>query len=155
MRNRDLTYNPKSRSNAFQQYSARGSVNLTSDVRSRVMLEADTLLNKSPVSIVKVETSTNQTPVRASVIRGPLNTNPELCFSIEESKCILKLKNTHAINHRSNFQKDMFEARVNCHYGSSTMEEIMALVSSGRKIQNYYHYLTMSSMPYFSELSVR
>lgn len=119
-------------------------------------MEADHLLNKSPVSLVKVEkTKTKEVPIRVSVIRGPMNTNLDLGFSTEESKCILNLKSTHATNHKSSFQAELFEARVRCHFGTSPMDELLLIVSGGRKIQNNYHYLTMFTIPFFSQLSNR
>ena len=70
--------------------------------------------------------------------------------------CFLKnQEKVQKANLRNTARQDLFEARVKNYFGQLSFEGMMMIVAAGRKAQNYYHYLTMSSLPFFTELLER
>ena len=89
-----------------------------------------------------------------SVIRLHNNV-PEVVFTTEEL-CVLRDQElVQKSNLLNTARKDLFEARVKNYFGQLSHEGMLMVVASGRKAQNYYHYLTMSSLPFFQDLSER
>ena len=82
-------------------------------------------------------------------------TVPEIVFTTEELMSIKDQENIQKSNLRNTARRDLFEARVKNYFGQLSVEGMMMIVAAGRKAQNYYHYLTMSSLPFFQELSER
>ena len=91
-----------------------------------------------------------RTSGRISVIQGP-----EMVFSTEELKFLNKNKIIHEGNLRTTCPVSLFQARVGHYLGTLSLEGMLMIFAAGRKAQNYYHFMTMSSQPFFSELTTR
>jgi len=87
---------------------------------------------------------------RTSVIQGP-----EMVFSAEELNFLAREKIVHQGHLRATCPVTMYQARVGLFLGTLSLDEMLFLFSAGRKSQNYYHYMTMVSQPFFSELTTR
>ena len=89
---------------------------------------------------------------QTSVIRIQ-NKTPDIGFTSEELCCIKAQENVQKCNLLNTARQDLFEARVQNYFGQLSHEGMLMIVASGRKAQNYYHYLTMISLPFFEDLS--
>ena len=89
---------------------------------------------------------------RTSVIRIQ-NNSPDIGFTSEELCCIKAQERVQKSNLLNTARRDLFEARVQNYFGQLSHDGMLMIVASGRKAQNYYHYLTMISLPFFEELS--
>jgi hypothetical protein len=89
---------------------------------------------------------------RTSVIRLQSDA-PEMSFTSEELCCIKAQEKVQKSNLLNTARQDLFEARVQNYFGQLSHEGMLMTVASGRKAQNYYHYLTMISLPFFEDLS--
>jgi hypothetical protein len=89
---------------------------------------------------------------RTSVIRIQNNT-PDIGFTSEELCSIKAQEKVQKSNLLNTARQDLFEARVQNYFGQLSHEGMLMIVASGRKAQNYYHHLTMISLPFFEELS--
>ena len=85
-----------------------------------------------------------------SVIQGP-----ELAFSTEENNFLQKNNIIHKEIARRSTPINLQQARVAHFLGKLSMDGMMTIIAGGRKAQNFYHYMTMSSQPFFNELTVR
>jgi hypothetical protein len=85
-----------------------------------------------------------------SVIRGP-----ELVFSREELNMLTRSKIIHTDISRRSMPISLHQACVARYLGKLSLEGMLSIIAAGRKAQNYYHYMTMASQPYFNELSTR
>ena len=85
-----------------------------------------------------------------SVIRGP-----ELVFSREELNFLTQIKIIHTDICRRAMPISLHQACVARYLGKLSMEGMMSIIAAGRKAQNYYHFMTMASQPYFNELTTR
>jgi hypothetical protein len=85
---------------------------------------------------------------RTSVIRIQ-NNSPAIGFTSEELCCIKAQEKVQKTNLLNTARQDLFEARVQNYFGQLSHEGMLMIVASGRKAQNYYHYLTMFSLPFF------
>ena len=85
-----------------------------------------------------------------SVIRGP-----DLVFSREELNFLNKNKIIHKDISRRAMPISLHQACVARYLGKLSMEGMLSIIAGGRKAQNYYHYMTMASQPFFNELTIR
>ena len=85
-----------------------------------------------------------------SVIQGP-----ELAFSTEENNFLQKNTIIHKDISRRSMPTSLHQACVARYLGKLSMDGMLSIIANGRKAQNYYHYMTMSSQPFFNELAVR
>ena len=85
-----------------------------------------------------------------SVIQGP-----ELIFSTEENNFLQKNKIIHKDISRRAMPTSLHQACVARYLGKLSMDGMLSIIAGGRKAQNYYHFMTMSSQPFFNELTVR
>jgi hypothetical protein len=85
-----------------------------------------------------------------SVIRGP-----EMVFSREELNFLTRSKIIHTDICRRAMPISLHQACVARYLGKLSMEGMMSIIAAGRKAQNFYHYMTMASQPYFNELTTR
>ena len=85
-----------------------------------------------------------------SVIQGP-----ELVFSREEFHFLNKNKIIHKDISRRAMPISLHQACVANYLGKLSMEGMLSIIAAGRKAQNYYHYMTMASQPFFNELTTR
>jgi hypothetical protein len=85
-----------------------------------------------------------------SVIRGP-----ELVFSREELNMLTRSKIIHTDISRRAMPISLHQAWVAHYLGKLSMEGMMSIIAAGRKAQNFYHFMTMASQPYFNELTTR
>ena len=89
---------------------------------------------------------------RTSIIQMQSNT-PDIGFTSEELCCIKAQEKVQKSNLLNTARRDLFEARNQNYFGQLSHEGMLMIVASGRKAQNYYHYLTMISLPFFEDLS--
>ena len=78
-----------------------------------------------------------------------------MVFSAEELNFLAREKIVHQGHLRATCPVTMYQARVGLFLGTLSLDEMLFLFSAGRKSQNYYHYMTMVSQPFFSELTTR
>eukprot|EP00092_Neocalanus_flemingeri_P012947 GFUD01013946.1.p1 GENE.GFUD01013946.1~~GFUD01013946.1.p1 ORF type:complete len:796 (+),score=184.42 GFUD01013946.1:66-2453(+) len=91
-----------------------------------------------------------RTTGQVSVIQGP-----EMVFTVEELNFLEKNKIIQEGHLRSTCPVSLYQARVGLFLGTLSMEGMLMVFAAGRKSQNYYHYMTMSSQPFFCELTTR
>ena len=80
---------------------------------------------------------------------------PEMIFSTEELNFLNQQKVIHTNISRQSMPISLHQARLAHYLGHLSMEGMLSVVAGGRKAQNYYHYQSMVSQPYFNELTVR
>ena len=81
---------------------------------------------------------------------------PELIFSTEETNFLQKKTNIiHKDITRRAMPTSLHQACVARYLGKLSMDGMLSIIAGGRKAQNYYHFMTMSSQPFFNELTVR
>eukprot|EP00092_Neocalanus_flemingeri_P024863 GFUD01026959.1.p1 GENE.GFUD01026959.1~~GFUD01026959.1.p1 ORF type:complete len:871 (+),score=185.18 GFUD01026959.1:91-2703(+) len=85
-----------------------------------------------------------------SVIQGP-----EMVLTTEEIIFLNRNKIIHEGHLRSTCPVSLFQARVAQYLGKISKDGLMHFLAAGRKAQNYYHYMTMASQPFFNELTTR
>ena len=85
-----------------------------------------------------------------SVIRGP-----EMVFSREELNFLNRSKIIHTGISRRTMPISLHQALVARYLGKLSLEGMLSIIAAGRKAQNYYHYMTMASQPYFNELTTK
>ena len=85
-----------------------------------------------------------------SVIQGP-----EMVFSTEELNLLSSNKRMHKGICRSTYPVNLHQARVGHYLGKISTAGMMGIFAAGRKAQNYYHYMSMASQPFFSDLTTR
>ena len=118
---------------------------------NKFMEKADSVSHSSNVCYKKEELQCS----RGSSVIHLVKTIPEIVFTTEELLSIKDQDTIQKSNLRNTARRDLFEARVKNYFGQLSVEGMMMIVAAGRKAQNYYHYLTMSSLPFFQELSER
>lgn len=77
----------------------------------------------------------------------------EVRFTREEMNSLATLKETHQRNNKLIMKNDLFAAIVAHFLGTLSIEAMLHVFSSGRKAQNFYHYLTITSTPFFDSLT--
>ena len=80
---------------------------------------------------------------------------PEMIFSTEELNFLNQQKVIHNNISRQSIPISLHQARLAYYFGHLSIEGMLSVVAGGRKAQNYYHYQSMISQPYFNELTVR
>ena len=80
---------------------------------------------------------------------------PEMIFSMEELNFLNQQKVIHTNISRQAMPISLHQARLAHYLGHLSIEGMLSVVAGGRKAQNYYHYQSMISQPYFNELTVR
>ena len=85
-----------------------------------------------------------------SVIRGP-----EMLFSREELNFLNRNKIIHKDISRRSMPITLHQACVARYLGKLSMEGMLSIISGAKMAQNYYHYMTMASQPFFNELTTR
>ena len=118
---------------------------------NKVVKKAGSVSHSSNVCYKKEELQCS----RGSSVIHLVKTIPEIVFTTEELLSIKDQDTIQKSNLRNTARRDLFEARVKNYFGQLSVEGMMMIVAAGRKAQNYYHFLTMSSLPFFQELSER
>ena len=85
-----------------------------------------------------------------SVIRGP-----EMVFSREELNFLNRNKIIHKDISRRAMPITLHQACVARYLGKLSMEGMLSIIAGAKMAQNYYHYMTMASQPFFNELTTR
>ena len=49
----------------------------------------------------------------------------------------------------------LYQARVGLFMGTLSLEDMLKVFSTSRQCQNFFHYRTMISMPFFNELTTK
>ena len=80
---------------------------------------------------------------------------PEIVFTKEEMLVLRDQESLQRYNLLNVARQDLYEARIQNYLGQMSHRGMLMIVAAGRKAQNYYHYLTMKSLPYFEDLSDR
>ena len=74
---------------------------------------------------------------------------------MEELNFLNQQKVIHTNISRQAMPISLHQARLAHYLGHLSIEGMLSVVAGGRKAQNYYHYQSMISQPYFNELTVR
>ena len=81
--------------------------------------------------------------------------NPYLNLTIEESHFLDKFSTDNIVLIKKCVPENLLQARVGAYMGTMRMEDVLNIFGLTRKAQNFYHYKTMCSMPFFNELTTR
>lgn len=76
-------------------------------------------------------------------------------LTFEESKCVKSLVNDTQSILRTCVPISLYQARIGIFLGTLSMEDMCSVFAISKKSQNYYHYRTMCSMPFFKDLTTR
>ena len=81
--------------------------------------------------------------------------NPYMNMTMEESYCLDKLVTDTKHHLKECCPVSLWQARIGLFMGTITSDEMLKIFTLSRKAQSFYHYKTMFSMPFFTELTTR
>ena len=76
-------------------------------------------------------------------------------LTFEESSCVKSLVSDTQSILRTCVPISLYQARIGMFLGTLSMEEMLNVFATSKKSQNFYHYKTMCSMPFFKDLTTR
>jgi hypothetical protein len=83
------------------------------------------------------------------------NIGPDLVFTTEELSFLSQNQIVHKNITQSTCPISLHKSHVAHFMGRISTEGMLKICSAGRKAQNYYHYMSMTSQPFFNELTTR
>ena len=87
--------------------------------------------------------------------RASWMSNPDMKLTMEESSYIFKLSSENGFLMKSCVPVSLLQARVGAFMGTMSMDDLLRVFGLSRKAQNFYHFRTICSMPFFDQLTNR